>query len=210
MLIEHQGKRPSIHESAFVAPSAVVCGDVKIGPHCRVAFGAVLVAQGGSVVIGTQSIIRENAIIRATPQHSVQIGSYVLVGPNAALYGCVVEDEAFLATGVTIFHGARIGKRAEVRINGVVHVHSVLPEKAMVPIGWVAVGDPAKVLPPDEHQRIWAIQEPLNFPLTVYGVERSPDGGVDMKEITRRLAESLAEHRHDRIISAVNHPDRSL
>jgi acyl-[acyl carrier protein]--UDP-N-acetylglucosamine O-acyltransferase len=75
MLIEHQGKRPSIHESACVAPTAVVCGDVTIGPHAQVGFGAVVVAQGGSVVIGAQSIIRENAVIRATPQHSVQIGA---------------------------------------------------------------------------------------------------------------------------------------
>jgi carbonic anhydrase/acetyltransferase-like protein (isoleucine patch superfamily) len=200
MLIEHQGRRPSIHESAFVAPTAVVCGDVTLGPNAQVAFGAVVVAQGGSVVIGTQSIIRENAVIRATPKHSVLIGDYVLVGPNAALYGCTVEDEAFLATGVTIFHGARVGKRAEVRINAVVHVRSVLPANAMVPIGWVAVGDPAEILPPNEHERIWAIQKPLNFPATVYGVERSPDGGVDMKEITRRLAEGLVEHRHDQVL----------
>jgi carbonic anhydrase/acetyltransferase-like protein (isoleucine patch superfamily) len=205
MLIEHQGKRPSIHESAFVAPTAVVCGDVKVGPHSQIGLGVVIVAQGGSVSIGTQSIIRENAVIRATPRHSVHIGNYVLVGPNAALYGCVIEDEAFLATGVAIFHGARIGKQAEVRINGVVHVNSVLPAKAMVPIGWVAVGNPAQVLPPNEHERIWTIQERLNFPFTVYGVERSPDGSVDMKEITRRLAESLAEHRHDQIITKPNH-----
>jgi carbonic anhydrase/acetyltransferase-like protein (isoleucine patch superfamily) len=111
MLIEHRGKRPSIHNSAFVATNAVVCGDVKIGPNAQVAFGAVVVAEGGSVSIGAQSIIRENAVIRATAEHSVQIGDYVLVGPHAALYGCRVEDEAFLATGVTIFHAARIGKQ---------------------------------------------------------------------------------------------------
>ncbi len=202
MLIEHQGKRPFIHESAFVAPTAVVCGDVTIGPHSQVAFGAIIAAQGGSVVIGTQSIIRENAVIRATPEHSVHIGNYVLVGPNAALYGCTVADEAFLATGVTIFHAARVGKQAEVRINGVVHVNSVLPERAMVPIGWVAVGDPAQVFPPNEHERIWAIQKSLNFPLTVYGVDRSPNGSVDMKEITRRIAEGLAEHRNDQVVVA--------
>ena len=65
---------------------------------------------------------------------------------------------------------------------------------------WVAVGDPAEILPPDEHERIWAIQKPLNFPATVYGVERSPDGDIDMKEITRHLAEGLAEHRHDLVL----------
>ena len=200
MLIEHRGKRPSVHESAFVAPTAVVCGDVTIGPRTHVAFGAVVVSHGCPVVIGTQSIIRENAVVRATAKQPVRIGDYVLVGPNAALYGCTIEDEAFLATGVTIFHEAHIGKQAEVRINGVVHVRSVLPANALVPIGWVAVGDPAEVLPPNEHEKIWAIQKPLNFPSTVYGVERSTEGRVDMKEITRRLAEGLAEHRHDRVL----------
>jgi carbonic anhydrase/acetyltransferase-like protein (isoleucine patch superfamily) len=156
----------------------VVCGDVSIGPRTHVAFGAAIVSHGCPVVIGTQSIIRENAIIRATATQPVRIGDNVLVGPHAAVYGCTVEDEVFLATGVTIFHEARIGKRAEVRINRVLHVKGVLPANALVPIGWVAVGDPAEILPPSEHDKIWAIQKPLNFPSTVYGVERSPEGAL--------------------------------
>ena len=86
------------------------------------------------------------------------------------------------------------------RINGVVHVKSVLPEKATVPINWIAVGDPAVILAPNEHDKIWAIQKPLNFPMEAYGVERAPDGNVDMKEITRRLAESAAQHRSDKAL----------
>ena len=198
MLFEHRGKRPQIHETAFVAPTAVVCGDVTIGPNSHVTFGAVLVAQGNPIVIGTQSIIGENAVIRATAKYPVRIGNYVRVGPNAALYGCILEDEVFLATGVTIFQGARIGTQAEVRINGVVHVRSVLPEKSTVPINWIAVGDPAVILPPNEHEKIWAIQKPLNFPMEAYGVERAPDGSVDMRQITRQLAEAAARHRDDK------------
>jgi serine acetyltransferase len=90
MLIEHHGKRPSIDVSAFIAPTATICGDVTIGKNSQVAFGAVIAAEGGPVVIGTQSIIRENAVIRATPQHPVRIGNYVLVGPHASLMGCTV------------------------------------------------------------------------------------------------------------------------
>lgn len=134
MLFEHRDRRPYIHETAFVAPTAVVCGDVTVGPNSQVTFGAVLVAQGNPIVIGTQSIIGENAIIRATAKYPVRIGDYVRVGPNAALYGCTLEDEVFLATGVTVFQGARVRKQAEVRINGVVHVKSVLPPGAVVPI----------------------------------------------------------------------------
>jgi len=51
MLLEHQGKRPHIHETAYIAPTATVCGDVTIGAESRVLFGAVLVAEGGSVII---------------------------------------------------------------------------------------------------------------------------------------------------------------
>jgi carbonic anhydrase/acetyltransferase-like protein (isoleucine patch superfamily) len=123
----------------------------------------------------------------------------VLIGPQASLMGCMIGPEAFIATGAAIFPGARIGRGAEVRIHGVVHVRSVLPDGATVPIGWVAVGDPAEILPPDEHDRIWALQKPMNFPLTVYGVDRAEDGTTDMREITRRLAVEFARHRDDTV-----------
>jgi carbonic anhydrase/acetyltransferase-like protein (isoleucine patch superfamily) len=125
MLVEHQGKRPHVHESAYIAPTAVVCGDVTIGENSRILFGAVLVAEGGPVIIGAQCIVMENAVVRGTPRHPTHIGDHVLVGPCAYLTGCTVEDNAFLATGATVFNGARIGTRAEVRINGVVHLKTV-------------------------------------------------------------------------------------
>ncbi len=200
MLIEHQGKRPQIHPSAFIAPNATICGDVVIGENSRVLFGAVIAAEGGTVKIGAQCIIMENAVIRGTPRHPTQIGNHVLVGPRAYLTGCTIEDDVFLATGATIFNGARIGKRAEVRINGVVHLKTVLPTDATVPIGWVAVGDPASILPPQEHEKIWAIQKPLNFPREVFGLERMPDGETIMPELTRRYARFLAKHLDDKIL----------
>jgi hypothetical protein len=86
-----------------------------------------------------------------------------------------------------------------VRINAIVHIRTDLPAYATVPIGWVAVGDPAKILPPDQHDAIWAIQKALNFPKYVYGVERPAEGGTNMPEITRRRSESLASHKDDTI-----------
>ena len=59
-------------------------------------------------------------------------------------------------------------------INGVVHIRTVLLAHATVPIGWVAVGDPVKILPPDQHDAIWAIQKPLDLPKYVHGVEDLP------------------------------------
>lgn len=197
MLIEHDGKSPRIHQSAWVAPNATISGDVEIGPETRVLFGAVLTAEGGPVQIGSQCVIMENAVLRGTPKHPLGIGDRVLVGPRSYVSGCTVGDEAFLATGTAVFNGAQIGRRAEVRINGIVHLETVLADEALVPIGWVAVGDPATILPPDRHDEIWAIQEQLNFPKAIFGVDRSPDM---MTEIMARYTRSLARHSADRTI----------
>jgi carbonic anhydrase/acetyltransferase-like protein (isoleucine patch superfamily) len=200
MEIEHEGRRPRLQKSVYVAPNATICGDVTIGENSRILFGAVLVAEGGPVVVGSDCVIMENAVVRGTPRHPVRIGQNVLVGPRAYLSGCLVEDCAFLATGATVFNGAVIGARAEVRINGVVHIMTTLPEDATVPIGWVAVGDPVEILPPNEHDRIWAIQEPLDFPRTVFGLERPPAGESIMPELTRRYCSFLGRHGPDRIL----------
>lgn len=197
MLLEHRGKRPRIHKSAYVAPTATNCGDVTIGENSRVLFGAVVTAEGGPVEVGAECIVMENAVIRGTPRHPTCLGNLILVGPRAYLTGCTVEDNAFLATGSTIFNGALIREGSEIRINGVVHLKTTLPKDALVPIGWVAVGDPAEILPPDEHERIWTLQKPLDFPSTVFGVERGPAETM-MPAITDRYARGLEKHQADR------------
>jgi hypothetical protein len=66
-----------------------------------------------------------------------------------------------------------------------------------VPIGWVAVGDPARILPPDRHDEIWAVQAALDFPGVVFGLKRPAAGETIMPELTRRYARFLAGHRDD-------------
>ncbi len=198
LLFEHRGKAPRIHGSAWIAPNAVICGDVTIGAHSRVLFGAVITAEGGPVIVGQYCIIMEAAVVRGTPRHSVQIGDHVLVGPRAYLTGCVVEESVFLATGTAIFNGAQVGQRSEVRVNAVVHLMTRLPPDSLVPIAWIAVGDPAIIRPPQDHEEIWAIQKTLDFPKVVWGLERAPEGGTIMPEITDRYSKALASHREDR------------
>src|SRR6266511_4134871 len=151
MLLEHQGRAPVVDPEAYVAPTATLCGDVR-------------------------------------------------VGPGAYLTGATVEDDVFLATGSRVFNGARIGTRAEVRINGVVHLRTVVPPDATVPIGWVAVGDPARILPPEAHDEIWAVQRELDFPGYVFGLDRPADGETIMPEISRRYGRMLSRHRDDRAL----------
>lgn len=188
MLLSHLGKAPSVHPTVWVAPSATVCGDVTLGANCRIMHGAAVIAEGGSIAIGEHCIVMENAVVRSTFRHSCTIGNFCLVGPNAHVVGCAVEDEVFIATGAAIFHAARLGRGSEVRVHAVVHLRSRLPRGETVPIGWVAVGDPIRILPPDRHEEIWQIQKPLDFPLTVYGFTR---GEADMVKITKRLSEAL-------------------
>jgi len=195
MLIEHRGKSPAIAENAFVAPDATLCGDVAIGAGTRVMHGARLIAEGGKITIGGNTIVMQNAVVRAIDGHDCIIGSNVIVGPTAHVVGAAVEDEAFLATGTSIFHGSRIGARVVVRINGVVHVNSRLAADSTVPIGWIAVGDPAQVFSPDRHDDLWRIQKDLKFTLTAYGIDKPLNRC--MAEVTERVSRRLKAHLGD-------------
>lgn len=196
MRFEHLGAQPRIHPDAVVAATAVISGDVQIGADCQILHGAVITAEGGAITLGENVIVMENALIRATATNPVHIADHVLVGPMASVSGAVVEEEVFLATGTRVFNGARLGARSEVRINAVVHLRTTLPPDSMVPIGWVAVGDPVRILPPDRHEEIWAAQRELDFPGYVFGLDReTPDL---MVQLTERYGRSLARHVDDR------------
>ena len=197
MIIAHDGNTPVIDPTAWVAPDATACGGVTIGPRTRVMHGARIIAEGGRIAIGEQCIILENAVVRSTTRHPARIGDHCLVGPNAHVVGCTVEDEVFIATGAAIFHGATLGRGSEVRVGGTVHLRSRLPAGGTVPIGWVAVGDPIHILPPDRHESIWSVHEPLNFPLAVYGIDRDE---LSMAKVTQRLSDALASHATDEIV----------
>ena len=174
-----------IDPTAWVAPSAVVTGDVTIGPGSRVLQAAVVDGDRGPVTIGTDVVVMEHALVRGRADHPVSIGDAVLVGPHTHLNGVTVEDEVFIATGVSMFPGSRAGAGCELRINSVLHVNTVLEPGTVVPIGWIAAGRPAQLFSPDRHDELWAVQEPLDFPGTVYGVPR----GTSMREIMRRQSE---------------------
>ncbi len=193
MLIAHRNATPQVHPSAYVAPNAVLCGDVHVGPNARVLFGAVLTAEDGRVTIGERSVIMEHALVRGRERHSADVAADVLVGPHAHVNGATVAPGSFVATGASVFPGARLGARCEVRINAVVHVNSVLADDTMVPIGWIAVGDPAQVFSPDQHDEIWAIQRELDFPGTVYGVPR----GTSPTDLMTAQSAWFGAHRND-------------
>lgn len=197
VFVRHRHKSPQVAESAYVAPNAVLCGDVRVGPHSRVLFGAVVTAEGGPVEIGANCVIMENAVVRGVPQSPTRLGDHVLVGPHASLTGCVIEGDTRIATGAVVFNGARVEVGAQVEFHAVVFVNTVVPAGMAVPMGWFAGGDPAQLVAPGEWERIRDLIGPLDYPGTVFGVS----GGDDVvPDIARRYARSLALHQRDRVL----------
>jgi gamma-carbonic anhydrase len=178
----------NVHPEAWVSPHAIVTGEVTVGAGSRVLDLAVIHAVHGPVVIGRNVIVMEHAVVRGRAAHPVVIGDSVLVGPQTHLNGAHVEDEVFIATGASMFPGSRAGTGCELRINSVLHVNSRLMPGTVVPIGWIAAGDPAELFSPDRHDDLWAVQKTLDFPGTLYGVDR----GTPMREIMRRQSQLYA------------------
>ena len=159
-----------------------------LGPGVRILPGAILNGERGAITIGEDVVIMEHAVLRGRAEHPLWIGDAVLVGPHTHLNGTRIEDEVFVATGVSAFAGSIAGTGSELRINSVLHVNSVLPPGTVVPIGWIAAGDPAELFSPDRHEDLWAVQQRLDFPQTMYGVPR----GTSMREIMRRQSQAYA------------------
>jgi hypothetical protein len=100
----------------------------------------------------------ENALIRGRASHPAVLDDAVLIGPHAHVNGARGEAEVFVATGVSMFPGAVAGAGSELRFNSVLHVNSKLAPRTVVPIGWIAAGDPARLFSPDQHDELWEVQ----------------------------------------------------
>ena len=203
MIIEHEGQTPRIHPTAYVAPNAVVSGDVEIGGDSRILFGAVITDDGGGVRIGARVTVMENAVVRGRPRFPTTIGDFSLIGPHAHLNGTRVGTRVFIATGAALFSGSVVGDRAVVRINGIVHVNTHLPSDGIVPINWVALGHPVAILPPDQHDEISRLLAGLKFRETLYGVDPEYDADTDgsvMPAMAERNAMMFGKHLRDKII----------
>ena len=191
--IRHRDNTPSVHPDAYVAPTAVLSGQVQVGPGSCVLLGAVLAADGGPAEIGANCVIMEHAVLRGTPRQPLKLGDHVLAGPHSYLTGCTVGDEVFIATGAMVFNGAQMGRASSVALGGAVHIGCVVPPGTRIPIGWVAVGDPARLYPPGEADSVRAgLEEAGGFLPFVFGTDPAADRGEQMRTAMRRYASFLS------------------
>jgi gamma-carbonic anhydrase len=96
MILANGTKRPKIHSSAYVAPTAVISGEVTIGPDCAILHGAVIAAEGSPVSIGSNSIVMEHAVVKSVAKFAVKIGDECLIGPHATVIGVTLANGARL------------------------------------------------------------------------------------------------------------------
>ena len=126
MIFSSGTKRPKIHSSAYVAPTATISGEVTIGAECAILHGTVVTAEGAPVTIGSHTVVMENAVLKASGgtalQHALAIGERCIVGPGAYVVGATIGDGCFVATGAKIFNGATLENGSSVRIGAIVEV----------------------------------------------------------------------------------------
>lgn len=151
MLIEFKGMRPEVGKAAFIADSATISGDVKVGEDSSVWFGAVIRAEVDSITIGTMSCVQDNAMLHADYDCPVTLGDRVSVGHNAIVHGAKVEDDVIIGMHATVMNGAHIKKGSLIAAGALVKENTVIPERSLV------AGVPGKIvrtLDEDTYQHI--------------------------------------------------------
>jgi carbonic anhydrase/acetyltransferase-like protein (isoleucine patch superfamily) len=141
-LFSFEGKRPNVHPSAFIAPTAVLVGDVTVEEHASIWYNAVLRADFGPIVVRRGANVQDGAVVHVTPLNAVEIGPGATVGHTCVVHGAVIGEEALIGNAATVLDGARIGDRAMVAAGGLV------TPGTEVPAGMLAVGTPARVKGP--------------------------------------------------------------
>lgn len=139
-LYELDGIAPRVHESAWVADSAQVMGNVELAEDSSVWFGATLRGDTETITVGRGSNIQDGSVLHADVGYPLVVGERVTVGHMVMLHGCTIGDESLIGIGATVLNGATIGK------NCLVGAGSLVTEGKVFPDGSVIMGSPARVV----------------------------------------------------------------
>lgn len=149
LILPYKGVLPTIHPTAWIAPGAVVIGDVHIGARTNVWFGCVIRGDVAPIRIGERTNIQDGTVVHVTrkigPTH---IGSGVTIGHSALLHACTVEDDSFIGMHSTVMDFATVQK------HGMLAAGALLAPRKTVPSGELWAGNPAKLLRPMKQEEI--------------------------------------------------------
>lgn len=139
MIIEYRGKRPRVHPTAFIAPTAVLIGDVEVGEESSIWFGAVLRGDNGPIRVGARTSIQDNCVLHVSEHGRTVVGDDVTVGHCAVMEDCRIEQFALIGSNAVVLTGAVVGERS------LIAAGSVVGERMQIPPGVLAAGAPANV-----------------------------------------------------------------
>lgn len=138
-IYEFNGKKPRIHEAAFIAPNATIIGDVEIELGAGIWYNAVIRADMAPIRIGKNSNVQDNCTVHTDYGKPTTIGQYVTVGHNAVLHGCTVEDCCLIGIRSVLLNNSIIRK------NSIVAAGAVVMEKSEFGPNQMIIGMPAEV-----------------------------------------------------------------
>jgi carbonic anhydrase/acetyltransferase-like protein (isoleucine patch superfamily) len=136
---EFRGRRPTVHADAYIAPTAVLIGNVDVAAGASVWFGAVIRADEAAISVGEGANVQDNAVIHCARDLPTMIERDATIGHSAVLEGCVVEAGALVGMGATMLQRSRLGA------GSMLAAGAVLGEGKEVPPGHLAAGVPASV-----------------------------------------------------------------
>lgn len=148
-------RKPRLGKNVYLAKTAVVVGDVKLGAHSSVWYNAVLRGDINRIVVGHHSNIQDNAVLHLADNYGCILGNWVTVGHSAIVHACTVGDEVLVGMGAVILDGAKVGKQS------LIGAKALVTQGMKIPPGSLVLGAPAKVvraLTPQErtHLKWWA------------------------------------------------------
>ena len=140
-----------IHSEAFVAPNAIIIGDVRLEAGANIWFGAVLRGDVDHIVISEGSNVQDNCVIHCDPGFPTLVGKHVVIGHAAVVHGCIIEDGALIGINATVLSGAHIGEGAMIAAGALV------PPGARIPPRTLYKGVPARFARPVRDAELQAI-----------------------------------------------------
>ncbi len=138
-IVSLDGTTPTIGDGVYLAPTAVLIGDVRVGDRANIWFGAVLRGDISHIEIGEETSVQDNVVIHCAEGLPTRVGARVTVGHGALLEGCVIEDDSLIGMGAIVLQRALVGTGAMVAAGAVVS------ERRQIPSGVLAAGVPAQV-----------------------------------------------------------------
>lgn len=135
-----EGKGPTLADDVWVAPSADVIGDARLGEGASVWFGAVIRADNTPILVGARTNIQEGAMLHSDPGAPLTIGEGCTIGHHAILHGCTIGDNVLVGMGATVLNNAVIGE------NCLIGANALVTEGKVFPAGSLIVGAPAKAM----------------------------------------------------------------